>query len=186
MGTSKQTGNIAGRDVVGGDSIVNTTAPRRTPITKLNERYLAETGEAEGLDAFVAKLQHYWDRATNDDIRRLSQKLSDSGRGDMLQTGEELKECATKIILRFQTSRTAQDILAWVLAELYGRFLLDVWPSIQADAPREVVDRLMSEKVIGTTLLDLEDNALDLSRPDLLGLVYFLAGNCYIRWDKQC
>jgi len=164
--------------------VVNTTAPKKTPISLLNERYVLESGETEGLAGFVADLQHFWDRATNEDIRQLSQKLSESGRADMIHTGEELKERATKKILRFQTSRHAQDILAWVLAELYGRFLLDVIPSIQTDADRVTIDALLGEKVIGPTLNDLEDNVLGLSRIDVMGLMYFLAGNCHIRWDK--
>lgn len=184
MSTSNQIGNVAGHDIIGRDKVINTTAAKRTPVRQLNERYVAESGEADGLEGFVAELQHFWDRATNEDIRQLSQKLSESGRTDMVQTGEELKERATKKILKFQTSRHAQDILAWVLAELYGRFLLDVRPSIQAGVDRVAIDALLSEKVIGATLSDLEDNVLGLSRMDLLGLVYFLTGNCHIRWDK--
>jgi len=178
----KQTGNRAGGDVIGGDKI--TIATRRTPITELNERYIAASGDEEGLDGFIDALQHYWNKAANGDIRPLAQKLTESHRADAIADGERLKEQATKTILRFQTSRAAQELLSHVLAELYGRFMFDVKPSIQAGAERWVVDSLISEKVIGATLNELEDNVLGLRRTDLIGLVYFLTGNCHIRWDK--
>jgi hypothetical protein len=180
-----QKGNQAGRDIIAGDQIINTTAiVSNSRIAELSERYAKATGDEEGLEGFLEELQHYWDRSTNEDIRQLRQKLCEADREDMVHTGEELKERATKKILRFQTSRSAQEIFAWVLAELYGRFVLDVQPSIQAGASRVTVDALLSEKVIGPTLNDLEKNVLGLSRTDLIGLIYFLTGNCHIRWDK--
>jgi hypothetical protein len=182
MNSVNQTGNQAHGDIVAGDKI--TTSSRRTPITELNERYIAASGDEEGLDGFIESLQHYWDRATNGDIRPLSQKLTEADRIDAIDAGEALKEQATKIILRFQTSRAAQELLAHVLAELYGRFMFEVKPSIQAGADRVTTDGLISEKVIGATLNDLENNVLGLKRTDLIGLVYFLTGNCHIRWDK--
>jgi len=168
--------------MVAGDKI--TAAARRTPITELNERYIAASGDEEGLNGFIEALEHYWSKATNGDIRPLAVKLTESDRADAIFDGEVLKERATKIIVRYQTSRVAQELLSYVLAELYGRFKFEVTPSIQNGANRVFVDALISEKVIGATLNELENNVLGLSRMDIIGLVYFLTGNCHIRWDK--
>jgi hypothetical protein len=182
MNRVTQTDNLVGGDMVAGDKI--TTASRRTPITELNERYIAASGDKEGLDGFIEALQHYWNKAADGDIRPLAQKLTESDRVDTILLGEELKERVTKTILRFQTSRAAQELVSYVLAQLYGRFMFEVRPSIQAGASRITVDALISEKVIGVTLDELENNVLGLTRLDIIGLVYFLTGNCHIRWDK--
>jgi hypothetical protein len=182
MNKTTQSGNVAGGDIVAGDKI--TTSPRRTPITELNDRYIAASGDKDGLDGFIDALQHYWDKATTGDIRPLSQKLTESNRVDIIPDGESLKERATKIILRLQTSHTAQELLAHILADLHARFFCEVRSSIQAGADRVTIDALLNDKVIGPTLNDLETNPLRLSRVDLLGLIYFLTGNCHIRWDK--
>lgn len=182
MDRVNQSGNVAGRDIIAGDNVTN--APRRTPVTELNERYLAADGTDGNLTNFIEKLQHYWNAPTNGDIRTLRQKLVESERADFVALGEELKERATKIIFRYQTSKTGQELLTHILTELFGKFVLEVTASIQSGADRVTVDSLFSEKVIGSTLDSLEANPLGLDRFDLMGLIYFLTGNCHIRWDR--
>ena len=58
-----------------------------------------------------------------------------------------------------------------------------VLPLVQAGASQELVDAAMLEKVISPALQMLESNPLMLNKMDIQGLVYFLAGNCYVRWD---
>lgn len=181
MNKITQTGNTVGGNLVAGDMVVND--PRRTPITELNARYIAASGNQEGLEGFIEEIQHYLNKATNGDIRPLAQKLTESNRADIIHDCELMKERATKLILKYQTSYTAQKLLSYILAELYGRFTAEVRPTIQAGADRAAVDSQFSQ-IVGQTLSDLEENVLGLIRTDLMGLMYFLTGNCHIRWDK--
>jgi hypothetical protein len=43
---------------------------------------------------------------------------------------------------------------------------------------------LISEKVLAPTNAMLGENDLQITSIDVLGLLYFLGGNCHIRWDK--
>ena len=94
-----------------------------------------------------------------------------------------LKEAAAKTIMKWQTSGVAQDILTLVLAQMFTNFFQHATPAIQEGASRSAVDAIIGDKVLAPASAMLGDNDLMLSQQDLLGLLYFLGGNCHIRWD---
>lgn len=141
-----------------------------------------ENGEPSG-GTFCEQLEHYLTAKTDGDIRGLEAKLIASGREDQIQNAKELKERATKRIMRHQTSRTAQRVYTIILDELHTNFTLSVTPAVQADAARREVD-LCIQAVLQTTKTMLGENVLEFTVKDLLALLYFLGGNCHIRWDK--
>lgn len=139
-------------------------------------------GDPSG-NSFSEKLQHYLAARTDGDVRGLEEKLKDSNRLDLLQLAKELKEFAAKSIVRRQGSHTAQRIFTIVLDELHTNFTLVVTPVIQSGASRQEVDLCISQ-VLQSTKGMLGENVLEITLKDLLGLLYFLGGNCHIRWDK--
>lgn len=184
--STTQTGNTAARDIIGGDKIEYNTfhvAPS-TPLGRLYQIF-RDANAALPYTAQIADiLQHYCATTTGADVRGLAEKLSVSGRADLIPDASLWKERASKMIMRWQTSPVAQDILTHILTRLHTEFTLSVRPAIQAGKTREEVDELVSTKVIQPTHAMLGDNDLGLSYIDLLGLLFFLGGNCHIRWDK--
>ncbi|MNY60300.1 hypothetical protein D3C86_1968330 [compost metagenome] len=85
--------------------------------------------------------------------------------------------------MKHQTSRTAQRIYTIVLDELHTRFSLTVTPLIEEGATRPVID-LSIKQILDETRAMLGENVLEITVKDLLALLYFLGGNCHIRWDK--
>jgi len=132
---------------------------------------------------FSEKLQHYMSATTDGDIRGLEAKLLESGRGEQLRAATDLKERAFKSIMRYQTSRTAQRVFTIVLSELHARFTLTVTPVIQEGADRVAVDQCI-HAILQATKSMLGENVLEFDVMDLFGLLYYLGGNCHIRWDK--
>jgi hypothetical protein len=172
-------GDLAGRDV-------NKTyygAREPTAMARLVEQFLAETRADQTLNAWTEKLEHYMSNTVNSDVRGLEEKLSASGRNDLLNKALRYKQNAYKAILRQQGSKSAQTIYTFLMAAIVTNFDLVVQPLVQAGEPRPVVDMATLEKVIEPAFRLLESNPLDLDLMDIQGLVYFLAGNCYIRWD---
>jgi hypothetical protein len=178
-----QKGNIVSGDLVAGDKVVYISQPV-TPLTRLYKRYLEDRETNELPAELYEKLQHFCNQSTDGDIRGLADKLTAANHVDLILAAERLKESAAKLIIRWQTSGTAQDILAWILGKMYTEFTFHVTPAIQASATREDVDRLISEKIIQPLENVLGENHLSLDPQDLLGLLFFLTGNCHIRWDK--
>lgn len=183
---SSQRGNTAGRDIVSAKTVEinNNHFDRPTALARLYERFRSDKDKNELQAEMYEKLQHFCNVDTDGDIRGLAEKLTASEREDLIRYAERLKEQAAKLVMRWQTSGTAQDILAMIMGKMHTAFTLNVTPAIQKNSPREDVDRLMYDRVIQLVEDMLGDNDLMLSADDLLGLLFFLAGNCHIRWDK--
>lgn len=172
-------GDLAGRDL---NKIYNAVR-EPTAMAKLVEQYLTETLADQTLSTWTEKLEHFLSNKTNSDIRGLEEKLRTSGREDLLKVALVRKQSAYKAIMRQQGSKSAQTIFTFLMAEIVVNFEQSVLPLVQSEASREIVDAAILEKVISPALLMLESNPLMLDKMDIQGLMYFLAGNCYVRWD---
>lgn len=185
---TNQTGNTAGGDVIAGNKVNSTlnVSISSASIEELSALYVKlkkdGTGDPSG-GKFCEQLEHYLGANTEVDVRGLEAKLSESGRHDQLANAKQLKERATMTLMRYQTSRTAQRIYTILLTELHTKFELIVVPAIQDGAPRTDVDHRIS-LILDATKGMLGENPLEITVRDLLGLLYFLGGNCHIRWDK--
>ena len=181
---TNQTGNTNQGDVVGGDQHNTYYLGNRSPLASLYAK-LREANAGQPYAAQIAEqLQHFCSKDTDGDVRGLEDKLKAASREDLLYTATRLKEAATKLVMKWQTSGVAQDILTHILGKLYSEFLLHVTPAIESGASRPEVDALISERVLGPTSVMLGDNDLMLTPVDLLGLLFMLGGNCHVRWDK--
>lgn len=188
---TRQSNNDVGGDLVAGDKVDN----RKTVINFVSNNeagqelsILYSKLKADGVGdpshgKFSEKLEHYMSAATDGDVRGLEAKLRDSGRLEQLQSAAALKERAFKSIMKHQTSRTAQRIYTIVLSELHASFTLIVTPVIQDGAERAEVDQCINA-ILQATKNMLGENLLEFDVMDLLALLYYLGGNCHIRWDK--
>lgn len=175
-------GDLAGRDIHKHYHV----ARQPTAMAKLVQQYLAETSADRTLSDWIEKLDHYLSNRTNPDIRGLEDKLKASGRDYLLASALLQKQNAYKAIMKQQGSKSAQTIYAYLMAEIVVNFEQSVLPKIQAGESADKVDSAMLERVINPALNMLEDNPLMLDKRDIQGLVYFLAGSCYVRWDALC
>ena len=189
---TSQSHNDVGGDLVGGDKVDNskttviqlvTNGGAGRELETLYEKLKADGVGDPSHGQFSAKLQHYMSTTTDGDVRGLEAKLRDSGREDQIWSATDLKERAFKSIMRHQTSRTAQRVYTIVLSELHAAFTLTVTPVIQQGADRVAVDQCINAILQGTKNL-LGENVLEFDAMDLLALLYYLGGNCHIRWDK--
>lgn len=182
----RQSHNTAGGDIVATKSETTFNIITAASIDELSVLYskLKENGVGDTSGGkFCEQLEHYLAAKTDGDIRGLEAKLVESGREDQISFAKELKERAAKAIMRHQTSRTAQRIYTIVLDELHTNFTLSVTSVIQEGATRREVDTCI-QHILQNTKAMLGENILEISVKDLFALLYFLGGNCHIRWDK--
>lgn len=178
---NKVGGDNAGRDVI---KTENHFHHGRTPMTSLIEQYKSEVDSDKKMSALIEKLEHFFSNTATADIRGLEEKLLASGRNDLLQEALARKQAANKLIMRNQGSKSAQMIFSYVLAEIIVNFEQAVRPLIQNGADRAKVDKAILDNVIAPAHLALEENPLMLDKLDIQSLMYFLGGNCHIRWDS--
>lgn len=179
-----QSGNTAGGHIAGGNIVTNVTSINHSPLSSLYSR-LRDKDNLEEYSAKIAdKLQHFCAISSDGDVRGLAEKLNSSNRADILVMAKRLKEDVAKLVMRLQTSPIAQDIITLILCKIYTDFIMHVTPAVEAGASRQEVDALVSEKVVNSAMNMLGENDMMLTDADILGFVFFLGGNCHIRWDK--
>lgn len=187
MNIVRQSQNTVGGDLISGNKSETTfNLINAASINELSLLYskLKKNGVGDASDgSFCEQLEHYLAAKTDGDVRGLEAKLIESGRADQLELAKELKERAAKAVMRHQTSRTAQRIYTIILDELHTNFTLSVTPAIQEGAGRREVDQCI-QHVLQNTKSMLGENVLEMTVKDLFALLYFLGGNCHIRWDK--
>lgn len=185
---SNQSGNRAGRDFAGRD-INNTDINIITPASIEELALLYAKLKVDGVgdpsgNSFSHKLQHYMSTPTDGDVRGLEEKLRDSNRLDMLPFAMKEKELAFKLVMKYQSSRSAQRVYTILLDELHTIYMLTVTPVIEAGGDRQEVDMSVNRALQAVKSM-LGENFMEFTVKDLLGLLFFLAGNCHIRWDKD-
>lgn len=182
--TVSQSGNRAGGDIVGRDKYQGVFQAPPNSLSRLYQ-ILRDADKATPYTAQIAdQLQHYCATTTSADVRGLAEKLTAGSRADLIEEASLWKEKASKLIMKWQTSPVAQDILTHILAKLHAEFMLNARPAIQEGKSRAEVDEIVSVRVIQPTHAMLGDNDLGLTYLDLMGLLFYLGGNCHIRWDK--
>lgn len=172
-------GDFAGRDV-------NTTYQIQSPpsaIREMAQKFRKECAEDERLAHFVEQLQHFINRAANEPTRDLEAKLIAGGRGDMVVEAIELKEHFAKKLTRLQFSEQAQEIFAHILSKIHAYFTMNVKPHLLEGAPRSQIDAKIYSELLSPLHDDLGSSPLGIDMRDLQGMLYFLAGNCHIKWD---
>ncbi|WP_414445377.1 ABC-three component system protein [Burkholderia sp. 22PA0106] len=188
MDIIRQSNNRAQGDVVAGnktETIFNFINQQTIDdLTRLYEKMKLNSGNGESSGNILCEeLEHYITVSTDGDVRGLEAKLKESSREYQIPSAVRMKERAAKAVMRYQTSRTAQRIYTIILDELWTNFSLHVTSAIQNGAGQVEVDQRIS-MVLQMTRGVLGENVLELSVKDLLALLYFLGGNCHIRWDK--
>lgn len=132
---------------------------------------------------FIEKIQHY---TTNVDVNvvGLHEKLRRAGFEKQYTRVNYLKEKYTKEFTEKELSKATQKIHAHILAEIWKLFLLHVNPAIDEGYSKIQISTIMHEKVIKPVEDMLsKKNVLNIGPDDIIGMIYFLTGNCHINWD---
>ncbi|MCF5760560.1 hypothetical protein K3H45_11735 [Aeromonas veronii] len=169
----------AGGDVVGRDKITN-ILPAPTQMDLLSQRYVQEKSNQELTYEIIDELTHYSNEKY--DIRDLTEKLQDAGFSYVIETGEQLKEEVSKLIIRNQHYKSAQKIITYLLAEVESIFNAKIKSellTVKEECALKLLFRTHLEKEIQ---IHLGENVLEIYNRQINGMVYFLTGNCHLEW----
>jgi hypothetical protein len=169
-----------------GDIVVGIKKVYNTQPTSLSHLYeiLRDAEQASAHKSNIADLLKHYTATASFDVRGLEVKLTEGERTDIIPEAILWKQRAAMLIARWQTSPVTQDIITHILSFIHSEFVQHIKPAIQAGQSRIDVEALISEKVLAPTNALLGENDLQITSIDVLGLLYFLGGNCHIRWDK--
>ena len=177
-------GDQAGRDVNKPITVINQAAPR-TPemMLRLIEEFKRAYEDDIIVTTIIDKLEHY--KASIDsaeEIQGLEGKLEDGGFHNLIPYAQKMKEAFFKKLMKYEHYEPAQKIYAYVLACIYSNFINSVTPHILNGDSYEVIFQAIKDNII-TSLEDrLGENVLELYADEINGALYFLTGNCHIKW----
>lgn len=170
--------SITARSVAGRD--IYNYASRDNTFDVLYKKIRDEFSKTEKFKETLDILKRYTEPNIRD-MRSLDQKLTEAELAQLIEYGSEVKELFAKKITESQYLQSAQEFFA----QLLSRVRLDFNSKIHArigSIPKDLISSEVAEKVIAPIFDLLGDNPLSLTAEEILGMVYYLTGNCYIDW----
>jgi len=148
-------------------------------IAQFKEEFKNDQQVAE----LIERLEHY---SSNVDAKAevigLGNKLETGGYSAYIDHAQSMKEAFVKKLMKYQFYESAQQIYVYVLAEIYTKFHLKVYPLIIDRKSSDVVLEAVSDSVVDPLIERLGENVLHLYADEINGALYFLTGNCHIKW----
>jgi hypothetical protein len=176
--TNNQAGNIAGRDIV-----INNNQNKSEYLQCLYDKFREEQKNNPAFSEIIEEL-NYYNSAGPLEMVGLDKKLENGNRSDVIWYAKEIKEKFHKKLHRTsQFSETTQKINVYLLAAVRTCFMQEVYPLILASENRVVVDSAINERIIAPLVNDLGENLLGYDKEDIQGMLYFLTGNCHLKWN---
>lgn len=183
-----QENNTVGRDLAGRDINNNTVnlyasdGSQPTQMGRLVEKFKQERQNDARFNETLEILKHFSRPLAGETVAGLEAKLQAAGREGLLLFAQQTKELFTKKLVEHQFSEAAQEIHAYLLAEVFTRFNMEVVPAIQNGMPAAGVNALVQNRVIDPVQALLDENVLRLFSTEITGMLYYLTGNCHIKW----
>ncbi len=173
---------FVGRD----DKSVNITynsSNRSTYLQDLYNRYQKEKNENPDFKELCEELD-YFNSIIDEDVIGLEEKLRQGGREKLISYALEVKERFHKKLMKTsQYSEIAQDINVYLLTKVRRGFLMDIHNLICDNEPEDKINLLITERIIKPVQEDLGINLFRYNEDDIMGMIFFLTGNCHIKWN---
>ncbi len=179
----------AGGDVVAGNKIthnhshIHSVAPSSTAIAALLEKLQAEISNNSEVQYKIDQLQRYFEKRSHDGIDGLEAKLAAGRREGEILFALEKKEEFVKLIERWSLYLSAQEIFVFVLAKIEYEFNLFIVPQL-GTLDECGINQLVHERIVEPTLGQCAAGAISLNHGLVMGMVYWLAEQCFVRWHK--
>lgn len=184
--TTNQSGNtVNDGDLVGGNKTVYIAA-KKTRLSSLFEKLQETFASGQKVDRISDDLQRFFDKR---DVIGLEQKLKDGNRAHLLDDASWLKQEYYKKLTKFQFFEPAQEIHAFILSIVLEKFRNIVNPMIRAENTELEISRAISVEIIDPILKIIQEegcsDVMGLTSTDIEGMIYYLTGQCHIKWVKN-
>lgn len=179
-----ENGDLAGRDVNKQTiNIGRMSFGGKSQLQILYDKLEEEKKNTIGIAEMIEELQHFKSYAKNEEVIGLEKKLENGNRLNYLNFAERSKEKFSKKLLKNEHSETAQEIYAFLLAKVYRRYEDHIYPRLSEGHSEGFINQLVDEFIINPMEDLLGENLLRLYEDEISGMIYFLMGNCHIKWN---
>lgn len=152
-------------------------------IKELYKRFEDERRHNKQFDTILHELDVFQRQKANETVIGLEAKLRAANKPDeLIDLARELKEEYAKKLEKNKYFESAQRINIYLLGYARTQFMFNVYPAINKGNSDDVVTALMNQYVIQPMLGMLEGDTYGFTPQDIYGILYFLTGNCFIKW----
>lgn len=173
-------GDLAGRDIIHKETFIFENTASKT-ILSIYEKIRAEI---DGDKIVYHKIEDFNHFIQNQDpeVIGLEYKLRDAEFGDLLDFAVNAKDLFAKQLSKYQFYEAAQELYVFLLADVFSKFHTQILPSIREGVSHSEVLKQIQQTIISPIENRLEDNLLRINAIHVWGMIYFLTGNCHIKW----
>jgi len=183
----KQEGNVVEGDQAGRDihKHIYPPAPHQpSQMSRMVLKYRTETEKDREIKIIIEQLQR-WQKRPVGDVLGLEEKLRKGNRPDVIDTAIAAKDRFAKILIKHEYSPAAQEIYAYLLAKIYQLFSSVIHTKIGRGASAGEIDKLLITDVYEKVEIILEDNPLGITPDEIMGMLFWLTGNCHLKWNRN-
>lgn len=174
-------GKFTGRD--DNSVTINSTSERSAYLQSLYDKFQAEKDTNPDLKELCEELD-YFNSKLDGDMVGLDDKLIAGNREKIIFYAKTLKEkFHKKLITTSQYSYVAQDINVYLLAKVKRGFMMEIYTLICNNESEEKINYLITERIINPVKIELGINLFKYDEEDIMGMIFFLTGNCHLRWN---
>jgi hypothetical protein len=171
--------NIVGRD----DNSVHISIGEISHIKELVSRLDYEIEQDDMREHWIDSLQFFEEPYSPDGVIGLEKKLEACGRPDKLPLALRHKELFVKFLSKYSLYGAAQELLALCLHRVHQEFESQVHPKC-GEATITELDQIISENVVNAVVREYGLGTFALNHGLVLGMTYWLAERCYVRWHE--
>lgn len=182
---TEQHGNVVGRDQAGGNIVHYHLDRRPGVLSRLIAEYEREVREDVVFREVVENLQFFGEPFDPSQRPSLEGKLRRGGREELLKQAKVEKEAFAKKLARNQLRESAQKLYVFLLSTIQMKFQAHIVPLIANNESKDAVDSAIARHVIEPVYDILDSNPLTISPQELRGMMFYLTGNCHLRWDIE-
>lgn len=175
------------RDYIGRDdnstNIINSVNSNSTYLNNLYERFEKEKIENPEFKELCEELD-YFNSIIDGDVIGLEEKLQQGGKEKILFYALDVKDrFHRKLMKTSQYSMIAQDINVYILSKVRSSFMREIYSLILNNASDEKINLMITERIIKPVQADLGINLFGYNEDDIMGMIFFLTGNCHLKWN---
>ncbi|MDR0506580.1 MAG: hypothetical protein LBH32_07170 [Dysgonamonadaceae bacterium] len=175
------------RDFIGRDDNslnINNSYERSVYLQNLYDKFQEEKSGNQELREFCEELD-YLNSVIDNEVIGLEQKLKDGHREYLIDYAKDVKErFHKKLIQTSQYSNVAQDINIYLLTKVRRGFMMEIYKLICDNEPQDKINLLITKRIINPVKADLGINLFRYNEDDIMGMIFFLTGNCHIKWSN--
>jgi hypothetical protein len=174
------------RDIIGRDNnsqTFNNYFQRSNYLEELYKKFEDEKKSNPELQEICDELDYY-NSKFDGDIIGLEEKLIAGNREKMIFYATSVKEQFRKKLMKTsQLSLAAQEINIHILAKVRRGFMSEIYNRICNNEPQSNIDQLITERIVNPVMAELGLNIFHYNEDEVMGMIYFLTGNCHLKWN---